>query len=224
MKTKQGLTLVELLIVIGIIALLTGIFVPSMAQARLQAKILAVNSDLRQIGLALECYYLDCREYPPTREDCNLGTLVDHLYQMPVQLTEGGYLPQAGENDTMATVMEDRFNRGHTYKYRSVGECIRDRDTIDKWIKSSLWVPQGFPANNSTVEEDGQWYDELKDSPVRWALFSLGPKFDESWLDGQLENRYPASKEVWFHPARRQGLLVRLRLKNGNEIGSFEGI
>ena len=221
---KKGLTLIELLVVIGMIALLAGIFVPSLAQARLRAKIVTVNSDLRQIALALECYYFDHQEYPPTREDCNMGTLSDHLYQLPDQLAKGSYLPAAGEYEVMSTVMEDRFHRGYTYKYRSVGECIRDRDMIHKRIKSRLWVPQGFPANNSTNEAEGQWYNDPKESPVSWTLFSLGPQFDESWLAEQSDNRYPASKEVWFQPDRRKGLLVRLRLKNGTEIGSFEGL
>ena len=220
---NKGLTLIELLVVIGVIALLAGIFVPSLAQARLRGKILAVNADLRQIALALQCYYFDYCEYPPTREDCSMGTLSDHLYQLPKQLEEGDYLPATSDNQVMTTVMEDRFHKGYSYKYRSVGECIRDRDKIDKWIKTRLWVADGFPANESSVDEDGQWYDDPKDSPVTWTLFSLGPQFDAEWLDERAENRYPTSRQVWFNPEQKRGLLVRLRLHNGNEIGSFEG-
>lgn len=220
---KKGFALVELLVVIAVIALLMSVLVPSLVQARLRAKIVVVNSDLRQIGLALECYHFDHGLYPPTREDCNMGTLSHHLYQLPDQLAAGHYLPQTGKYEVMSTVMEDRFHKGHTYKYRSVGECIRDRDIIDRWIKSRLWVPQGFPANNSMAEEDGQWHDDPKESPVSWTLFSLGPNFEELWLTDRLKNRYPTSKEVWFQPERRRGLLVRMRLKNGCEIGSFEG-
>ena len=91
---KKAFTLVELLVVISIIALLMGILLPSLSQARLQAKIVAVNVELRQIGLALECYYFDNEKYPPTREDCHTGALKDHLYQLPKELAEGGYLPE----------------------------------------------------------------------------------------------------------------------------------
>jgi len=220
---KKAFTLVELLVVIAIIALLMGILLPSLSRARLQAKIVAVNVELRQVGLALECYYFDNEKYPPTREDCHTGALDDHLYQLPKELAEGGYLPATNPKDVMATIMEDRFNRGHTYKYRAVGECIRDRDIISKWIKSRLWVPDGFPGRSGTEEEKGQWYNETGKSPVKWILFSLGPDFDEQWIRDTLENRYPVPKEIWYSPQQKRGFLVRLHLQNGNESGSFEG-
>ncbi len=220
---KKGFTLIELLVVISIVALLMGILLPSLSQTRLRAKIVAVDTELRQIGLALEYYYFDNEKYPPTREDCHTGALEDHLYQLPKQLAEGGQLPTTNPKDVMATITEDRFNRGHTYKYRSVGECIRDRDIIDKWIKSRLWVPDGFPERSSVEEEKGQWYKEAEKSPVKWVLFSLGPNFDEQWIKETLENRYPVPKEIWYSPKQKKGFLVRLHLQNGNEHGSFEG-
>lgn len=220
---KRGFTLIELLVVISIIGLLTGIILPSLSQAREQAKIIAVNAELRQIGLALECYYLDDEKYPPTREDCHTGALKDHLYQLPKELAEGGYLPATNPKNVMATIMEDRFNKGHTYKYRSVGECIRDRNIVDKWIKSRLWIPDGFPVKSSVEEEKGQWYKEVRKSPVKWVLFSLGPNLDEQWIKETLENRYPVPKEIWYHPKQKKGFLVRLHLQNGNKSGSFEG-
>lgn len=220
---KKGFTLIELLVVLAVIALLMAILMPSLLRARLQAKTVAVNAELRQIGLALECYCFDNGKYPPTREDCNTGTLKDHLYQLPEELAQGGYLPATDSTDVMATVMEDRFNPGHTYKYRSVGECIRDRDIIDKWIKSRLWVPDGFPSTSSIVKEKGNWYQEVKRSPVKWVLFSLGPNFDEQWVTDTMENRYPVPKEIWYQPKRKKGFITRVHLKNGNEYGSFEG-
>lgn len=219
---KKGFTLVELLVIISIIAMLMGVILPSLSLARLQARITAVNTELRQIGLALECYYFNNEKYPPTREDCHTGTLKDHLYQLPRELAEGGYLPQTNPKDVMPTIMEDRFNKGHTYKYRSVGECIRDRDIIDKWIKARLWIPDGFPERSCTEKEKGHWYIEAKKSPVKWAVFSLGPNFDEQWVTENLENRYPVPKEIWYNPKQKKGLLVRLHLENNNETGSFE--
>ncbi len=219
---KKGFTLIEVLVVISVIAMLMSILLPSLARARLQAQILTVNVELQQIGLALECYYHDNEEYPPTREDCHTGTLRDHLYQLPSQLAEDGYLPAANQGNVMDTIMEDRFNREHTYKYRSAGECIRDRDIIDKWIKSRLWVPDGFPQTSSVEEEKGQWYKEAEKSPVKWVLFSLGPNFDEQWIEDTLKNRYPVPKEVWYNPKRKKGLITRLHLQSGTESGSFE--
>ena len=211
---KRGFTLIELLVVISIIALLMGILLPVMGRARLQAKVVAVNAELREIGMALEAYSFDNEDkYPPTRVDCMLG---GHFYQLPVELVESGYLPAPPSDTFMAAGIEDRFNRGYTYKYRSVGELIYNR-TIIMQDGSYLWVPDGFPDNE---KEEGDTYYNLKESPVSWVVYSEGPKFD---LNGMKELNYPLPKQTWYDPKTGTGVIVRLRLKKGRQIGSFEG-
>jgi len=210
---KNAFTLIELLVVIAIVALLTGILLPAMGRARLAAKVVAVNAELRQIGTALEAYSLDNDgRYPPTRVDCMLG---NHFYQLPLELVEGEYLPAPSEETFMSAGIEDRFNRGYTYKYRSVGTLIYNRTVVMK-NGASLWIPDGFPDSDN---EDGRDYADPEDSPVNWVLYSEGPGFD---LDRMKELRYPVPAGTWYDPRTRQGVIVRMRLANGRQIGSFE--
>jgi prepilin-type N-terminal cleavage/methylation domain-containing protein len=211
---NRAFTLVELLVVIAIIALLLGILLPVTGRARLQAKVLTVNAELRDIGMALEAYSLDNSDkYPPTRVDCMLG---GHFYQLPCELVESKYLPAPSERTFMAAGVEDRFNRGYTYKYRSVGTMIYNRTVVVK-NGASLWIPDGFPDNE---KEEGRDYSDAKESPVSWVLYSEGPRFD---MDRMRQLDYPVPTKTWYDPQTRRGVIVRIRLANGRQMGSFEG-
>lgn len=212
---KRGFTLIELLVVIAVIALLMAILSPVLGRAKLQAKVLTVNAELRHIGISLEAYSFDNDDrYPPTRVDCMLG---GHFYQLPLELVESKYLPSPDSDTFMAAGIEDRFNPGYTYKYRSVGTLIYNRTTvIDEG--AYLWVPDGFPYDVNEV--DGKDYTNLTESPVSWVLYSEGPRFD---LDRMRELKYPVPRETWYDSKTGQGVVVRMRLKSGRQIGSFEG-
>jgi prepilin-type N-terminal cleavage/methylation domain-containing protein/prepilin-type processing-associated H-X9-DG protein len=63
---KAGFTLVELLVVIGIIALLISVLMPALGRARSAANLLACQSNFRQVYTAIALYSNDYKGLMPT--------------------------------------------------------------------------------------------------------------------------------------------------------------
>ncbi len=77
---QQAFTLVELLVVMGIIAVLVGLLLPSLRNARFAAERILCSSNMRQLGLAIQMYATNNRGYFPRPAGNGLQTPEDWLY------------------------------------------------------------------------------------------------------------------------------------------------
>jgi prepilin-type N-terminal cleavage/methylation domain-containing protein len=218
---SKGFSLIELLVVIAIISSLLAILYPSLLKARLQAKVLLVNHDLYQIGLALEAYEFTNGDWPPVRWDCM--TERGHWYSLPPELVEGGYITGKRSGRIHYSDIEDKFYRGHSYKYMAVETALTQLGFRSRNI--FLYVPTGFPdrVGGELVE-----CKERKKSPVKWVLFSLGPGYDTKQIENPnlpgfpINSGFPFSQDFWYSQKKGTGILTRIKMLNhGDHIGTF---
>lgn len=100
---RRAFTLIELLIVVGIIAILAGIAVVNFLDAQVRSKVAAVKNDLRVFAGSLEAYAVDHNAYPPSK---GVGDRASSSYVLPVTLR---FIPITTPVAYLTSIPKDRF-------------------------------------------------------------------------------------------------------------------
>lgn len=156
-RRARGFTLVEILVVIGIVVLLIGILLPVVSKARRAAKSTKCLSNLRQIAVAFHVYAGD-----------NFGKLPDPgVADLPWETVLAGYIKQSAIYECPAD--EEVFPAvGSSYDWRDTGDpdtTLAGRPLSDAKAAGCVLAFDALPHWHAKGQMNVAWTDASA-SPV----------------------------------------------------------
>src|SRR5690606_17958967 len=98
MRTQQGFTLIEIMVVVVIIGILAAMIAPNILGRADEARITTTQSDLLSISNALDLYRLDNLTYPTTSQGLKALVNKPGCLPEPVHWNPEGYLKKLPED------------------------------------------------------------------------------------------------------------------------------
>ena len=135
-RSQSGLTLIEMLVVVTIIALFAALVAPRMLKQGDKARVTATRAQMNSFMTAIGAYKLDTGLFPTTEQG------LQALRERPANLTQwnGPYLPQEIPTDPW----------GHAYVYKFPGDHGDEPDIIS-------YGADGQPGGTDISEDIVSW-------------------------------------------------------------------
>jgi prepilin-type processing-associated H-X9-DG protein/prepilin-type N-terminal cleavage/methylation domain-containing protein len=180
--TREGFTLVELLVVIGIIALLIGILLPALSLARQQARTAQCLSNIRQLGMAWAMYVNDNHQHSYAYVLSGDGFWMEQIRPYYGNLNAARFCPNAGQETVLASPGPGTTNAAWTFgETPDSGVDDSGGYGFNGWVYDLYGGQRSTQIDNITQAQASSYYWSVSNNGLttQIPLFS-----DEVWVDG----------------------------------------
>ncbi len=184
-----GFTIVELLVVIGIVALLLSLLLPALARTRESARMQACGSNLRQIGSAMNLYANDNEGWVPRSHE--VLDVVTRPYWMVLL---GPYVDPTANWDDDGVALTHQHGVYQCPSHPLVGD-IPGCYAVNAFAFDTfpLWRPDG-PVRLARIKNPANVYWLLESADLTGVDFNgrdgiYAPQYHDVWLPAHLPRR-----------------------------------